>query len=224
MFTRAVPAEAARAAEDEIKLLLERARAGDVQALPALRETLDMNPELALAWGDLAAHARAAWLSLIAGHDLALKESLGRKAAAMLYELAGPGAPPLERLLAERVVATWLEVNHADAAAAQAEGVTLRQASFSLKRQESAHRRHLAAIGALATVRRLVPAAAEVVVPAPMAPLPVPVDAPGETDGAVTAGGPGAAVPDAAPDGGTAEAARVIPFKPGRGASRVRGA
>ena len=144
----------------------------------------------------------------------------------MLDELAGPGAPALERLLAERVVATWLEVNYADAAAAQAAGASLRQASFALKRQESAHRRHLAAIGATGDfVRRLVPAAAEVVVQIPpMAPLPVPVDAPGETDGAVTAGGPGAAVPDAAPDGGPVEAARVIPFKPRRGASRAHGA
>ena len=170
MFKKAVPAEAARAAEDEIKLLLERARSGDVRALPALRETLDTNPDLATSLADLPAHVRSVWLSLIAGQDLALKESLGRKAAVMLDELAGPGSPALERLLAERVVASWLQVNHADAMAARAD-VPLKQAAFAQARLDSAHRRHLAAIGALATLRRLMPAATEVT-PVPMAALP----------------------------------------------------
>src|SRR4051794_33893276 len=103
MSTVATTADnSARAAEDEIRGLLGRARGGDAAALPALRAALDGRPELWRAYGDLAAHARAAWVDLIAGHDLALAECLARQAAVLLGELAGPAAPPLERLLAER--------------------------------------------------------------------------------------------------------------------------
>jgi hypothetical protein len=130
--------EPARAAEDELRGLLARARAGDAAVLPALRAALDGRPELLRTCGDLASRARDAWLGLVAGPDLALKESLGWKAAAMLDELAGPAAAPIERLLAERVVATWLEMSYADVMAEQAAGASPRQASFVLKRQVGA--------------------------------------------------------------------------------------
>ena len=109
LFSTAESMVAARAAEDEIRGLLGRARGGDAAALSELRAALDGHPEYCGARrGDLGRHAARAWIGLIAGPDLALQESLGRKVAAMLDELAGPGAPPLERLLAERVVAGWL--------------------------------------------------------------------------------------------------------------------
>src|SRR4051812_22751717 len=111
--------------------LLERARGGDIEALPALRVALDSNPELWLHWGDLGARVRELLIALIAGPDLAFGEALARRVAAMLDELAGPGAPPLERLLGERVVATWLQVHHADVMAARTD-VSVKQAAFAL--------------------------------------------------------------------------------------------
>ena len=224
LYSTAESAVAARAAEDEILGLLGRARGGDAEALPELRAALDGHPELWRAYGDLGRHAREAWIGLIGGPDLALQESLGRKVAAMLDELAGPGAPPLERLLAERVVATWLEANYADAAAAQAAGASPKQASFALKRQESAHRRHLMSIGALATLRKLLPATVEISTPEPVAALSDSerVDVPAEGDVVRPADGTGDR-PEAA-RGESSEAAPVIPFRPRRGAARVRGA
>jgi hypothetical protein len=138
VFTADESVEAARAAKDEVRELLGLARGGDPAALPALRAALDGRPELWRPYGDLAAHARGGWIELIGGADLALKESLARTADAMLADLAGPAAPALERLLGERVVATWLQLNHADALAAQAAGLSLRQAAFAQGRQESA--------------------------------------------------------------------------------------
>jgi hypothetical protein len=94
---------------------------------------------------------------VIGGADLALKESLGRKAAAMRNELVGPSSPPLEGLLAERVVGSWLQLAQAEATVAQATNSPMKQVAFAEKRLDAAHRRHLHATGALATLQRWMP-------------------------------------------------------------------
>jgi hypothetical protein len=146
-------------AEVDIREALERARSGDRGSLPALRAALDAHPEIWEQYGDLAAHARHSWVQLIAGTDLALAEALTRKAAALGAELAGSSPTPLEGLLVSRIVACWLQVHYADAAVAQAGAVSIRQSDLALKRQARAHKGYLMAIAALATVRRLLPAA-----------------------------------------------------------------
>jgi len=138
--------------------ILEAARRGDPASLPALRTFLDESPEVWRHAGDLAAHAERAWCELTAGPDLLAREALTRQLAALKAELAGPALTPLERLLVERIAATWLQVNYADAAAAQARDLSVKQAELAMERQDRAHRRHLAAVAALATVRRLLPA------------------------------------------------------------------
>src|SRR5437763_342704 len=82
----------------------------------------DGHPETGRAYGALADHAQAAWVHLAAGQNLFLQESLERRAAELKSDLAGEQPSALERLLVERVVATWLQVNYADAAAARATG------------------------------------------------------------------------------------------------------
>lgn len=143
---------------DEVRRLLDRARSGDASSLPELRRLLDDHPATWSHAGDLAAHAERAWVELIAGADLVAAESLARKLTALKAELAGPESTPMERLLVERVAACWLQVHHADASAAQARDVSIRQAEVVSKRQDRAHRRYLTAIGALATLRKLLPA------------------------------------------------------------------
>jgi hypothetical protein len=140
---------------DQVRAVLERARGGDPESLLAAREALDADPGIWRDYGDLAAHARRSWIALIAGPDLVLMESLGRKLVEMDAELAGPAASPLEKLLVGRIGISWLESSYADAAAARAGEGSVNQADFLRKRQDSAHRRHLTAIAALATVRRL---------------------------------------------------------------------
>lgn len=80
-----------------------------------------------------------------------------RRLAALKAELAGPGAPPLERLLAERAAACWLQALAADAAAAGAMGSGPRREALAVRRQQAAHRRYLTALATLATVQRLLP-------------------------------------------------------------------
>jgi hypothetical protein len=142
---------------ERLRDLVARAQAGDASVLPALREALDADPSLWQRCGDLAAQAQAAWLQLLAGHDLLLHESVQRKLEALRVELAGPDPSPLERLVVERILAGWLQVHYADWSYAQARGpqaapVVLREMQ---RRQESAQRRYLAALKQLALIRRL---------------------------------------------------------------------
>jgi hypothetical protein len=151
------PSSSIQAVEDEVRSVLARAREGDVESLPRLRDLLDNHPEIWTVYGDVAAHARLAWIDVIGGVDLGMKESLERKIAAMRAELVGPSSSPLEGLLAERVIASWLQLAHAEATVAQAANTTMKQVAFAEKRLDAAQRRHLNAIGALATLQRLIP-------------------------------------------------------------------
>jgi hypothetical protein len=153
--TQIDPAEAAQV---ELREVFDRARRGDLEALPRLRELLEDRPELWQSYGDVARHALSSWIKLIAGDNLALEESTGRKADSMRAEVAGPAPSPLELLLADRVVATWLQLAHAEVMLAQARDASLKLLIFAEKRLDGAARRHLTAIGALATLRRLLPA------------------------------------------------------------------
>jgi hypothetical protein len=145
-------------AEDELRALLERARLGEAAAVPALRAALDRHPEVWDRFGDLADHARRSWIELISGPDLALALALTRKAASLEADLSGPDPSPLERLLAARIVACWLQVHQADAAQAQSGEVSLKHAEFMSKRQARVHKSYLMSIASLATIRRLLPA------------------------------------------------------------------
>jgi hypothetical protein len=147
---------------ERLQRLVERAEGGDEAALPELRVALDANPWVWERYGDLGRQAQAAWLELIGGKNLMLKEAASRKAEQLRTELAGPGPSPLERLLVERVVACWLQVHYADASYAQLKGAGPAQHAVALRRQDSAQRRYLQAVKSLATVRKLRPAPAPV--------------------------------------------------------------
>jgi hypothetical protein len=143
---------------EELQRLLKAAEQGDLKVLPQLRHLLDHSPELWDQYGNLALHAECALVKLAAGPNVLLAESLVRKLTALKAEVAGPTPSPLERLLAERIAACWLQVAYFDAVLAQAKGVDLAKADHLRRQQESANRRYLAAVRQLATVRKfLVP-------------------------------------------------------------------
>jgi hypothetical protein len=139
-----------------IDALLQRAQDGDPTALPAVRKILDADPGLWRTTGDLAFQAEATWLKTISGKDEVAKECFARKAKALRRELAGASASPLERLLAERIVLCWIAVHHAEIVHAQTmPSQTFAQGEYYQERLDRAQRRYLAAIRALATLRRL---------------------------------------------------------------------
>jgi hypothetical protein len=142
-------------ATDELARLLARAEQGDRSVLPQLREALGANAEVWQRYGDLAGQAQASLVTLAAGTNALLAESLLRKLAAMKAELGGESASPLERLLVERVVMTWLQTAYYDALAAQSAGAAEARLKLIHTQQDAAHRRHLAALKAFATAKKL---------------------------------------------------------------------
>jgi hypothetical protein len=141
---------------EQLHRLVQRAEQGDETVLGELRVALDANPWVWERYGDLGRQSQAAWLLLIAGRNLLLLESTQRKAAQLRAELAGPQPSPLERLLVERIVSSWLQTNYADSAYAQLpKGANPAQHTAALQRQNSAQQRYLQALKALATVRKL---------------------------------------------------------------------
>jgi hypothetical protein len=144
-----------RAGQADLAQLLKRAEAGDRSVLPQLQRVLDGNPALWRGYGDLAAHAEASLAMLAAGPNLLLAESLKRKLAELKAELGGESPSPLERLLIERVTATWLQTNYHDGLVAQAAGAGEARLKVLRQMQDAAHRRHLASLKQLAVVRRL---------------------------------------------------------------------
>jgi hypothetical protein len=102
--------------------------------------------------------ARRSWIETAFGTDLAAAEATRRKAAQLRSDLAGPEATPLERLLADRAIACWLQVSYVDTLLAQRlrGGALPWEATDHYQRWlDRAQKRYLAALKTLAQVRRL---------------------------------------------------------------------
>ena len=140
----------------ELNTLLGPSQEGDAQALSRLTEILDELPELARRVVDPAEQAELSMVSNYAGDDPLLQEVLPRTLEAMKAELVGEYPSPLERLLVERVVATWFLLQYFEALYAQhRDELTMAQDYHHQKCLDRAHRRHLSAIRTLAQVRKL---------------------------------------------------------------------
>jgi hypothetical protein len=73
----------------------------------------------------------------------------------MKTELCGPSPSPLEKLLAARVTATWLQVAYYDALSAQSAKGDDGRSKMIQRQQDAAARRHQAALKAMATIKKL---------------------------------------------------------------------
>jgi hypothetical protein len=93
--------------------VLDRARKGDESTLPVVWRILENPDSVDALGGDLALLAQMSFIKAAAGKDLVFREALVGKLASMRDELAGPNPTPIERLLVERVVACWLQVQDA---------------------------------------------------------------------------------------------------------------
>ena len=137
-----------------LQQILQRAEQGDQSVLPELRQVLDSQPELWQRCSDVARNAESKILDLVAGTNLLLAESLRKKLEAMRAELVGEMASPLERQLIDRVVTCWLYSTYLDTIAIHSTASFSQRANDVQKWQDGAHRRHLAAVQLLATIRR----------------------------------------------------------------------
>ena len=135
--------------------LLGRASKGDESTLPILRRMMQEPGFVAVCGGDLARQAELSLIKALAGKDLAFKEGLLSKMGSLRSELAGPDPTPVERLLAERVAACWLQVYAADINYAQAKNYSFSQGDYCQRKMDRAHRRYLQAIKTLELVRKM---------------------------------------------------------------------
>jgi hypothetical protein len=135
--------------------LIDRAQRGDKAALPAVRELLKDPATVDMLGGDLARQAQLTLIGKFSGKNLLFKESLTRKLELLRAELSGPSPTPLERLLAERVVACWLHLHGLEAYYAGEDRMSLELGAYYQRCISAAQKRYLAAIKTLALVRKL---------------------------------------------------------------------
>jgi hypothetical protein len=133
---------------------MDRAQAGDAKALAVVRNLMQY-PGPADHFGNLAATAERSLIAALAGKDLVSKEAVTSKVERLRAELGGPNPSPIERLLVERIVACWLQVQDADIRYAQAKDLPPKTADYYQKRMNHAHKRYLSALKTLAVVRKL---------------------------------------------------------------------
>jgi hypothetical protein len=139
---------------EELTALVRRAEKGDAASLKQLRQVLEGTP-LMDTLGDLGRQTQATVIEKFAGSNAVWKEILPRKLESLRRELAGPNPTPLERLLVERIVSCWLHLHNLELIYASKDSVSLELGNYFQKNIDRAQKRYLAAIKALAVVRRL---------------------------------------------------------------------
>ena len=130
-------------------------RQGEQAVMPELRGLLDTTPDLWRQLGDIAKHVEATWVKLLAGNDLLTQECLHREAERRRTELLGDDPTPIERHLIETIVASWLQVKHAEMQMGNSRDATDTHLTFLHRRLESAQKQHRAAINQLVKVREV---------------------------------------------------------------------
>jgi len=153
--------EAHRDTVERLKELVEKAGKGDKNPLPEIRKILKESPELAWQIMDFAKYTESHHIKMmVKEEDPGLKEVLKAQLAFMREEIAGDNPSPLERLLAERIVLTWLQIQLFEDlyASSMPKSMTFAQGNYKQKMIDQAHRRYLSAIRTLAQIRKLGPA------------------------------------------------------------------
>jgi hypothetical protein len=153
--------EARRHTVERLNELVKKAEKGNKEGLPEIRKILKESPELA--WRIMDYGKLAEWHfieRMTKDKDFGSKELLKRQLASMREEIAGENPSPLERLLAERVVATWLQIQLFEGmyAAGMHQSMSTNQRNYLQERSDRAHRNHLSAIRMLAQIRKMGPA------------------------------------------------------------------
>jgi hypothetical protein len=152
--TPAAGVEPPSVARDQFRRLMAT-RKPDQPLTPELRQLLDQYPAFWLEVGNLAQRNLRAGVRAIAGTDLVLSEALERQIREMRAQLSPRVADPLDGLLVDRVIATWLHLQLVEHRA----GVPTTRDVPQLARLYNtltcdANKRHLAAIAALDHHRR----------------------------------------------------------------------
>lgn len=138
--------------------IVQRAAKGDAKALAEVRAVTKAHPEVWNALGtDIAGVVRDAMIKLLTGEDAVMRDFVNHQLGKMKKGLIGEQPSPLERLLAERICACWLQVQYAEwiYATKPKAGMSLALGDYLQRQVDRAQARYLAAIRTLAQVRKL---------------------------------------------------------------------
>ncbi len=137
---------------EEFDELVQRAKRDDGQARAELRTILAEYPKIQQPIADLAGHVENSLIRLIANAEPAIEQSLRIRVQRMREELVVAHDALEAKLLAEQVIAGWLNVNYLQMAAAQPR-TRRTTADFWQRQLDRAQRRYLKAIAALMKLR-----------------------------------------------------------------------
>jgi hypothetical protein len=150
--------EESEKAVEKLRDLLRLAKKDQEDAMPKIRQILSEHPDLAWRFVHLGRMGEDILIGRMTSEgDLATRELFRCQLNAMREEIAGENPSPLERLLAERIVATWLQIQLFEGlyASGMSKSMTIAQGGYYQKRLDQTYRRHLSAIRALAQIRKL---------------------------------------------------------------------
>jgi hypothetical protein len=147
----------------ELEALSDKARDSDKEAMRELRQALrESSPEIVARASDFARLGRRVLAETIAASEPLMEEALVTRLELMHAEVAGENPTPLDVLITERIVSTWLVVEVLEALmnAQLKRGESVPHAptfylKFIIGWLESANRRYLSSIRELARVRKL---------------------------------------------------------------------
>lgn len=145
--------------KEEALAVIRRAEKGDPEAMAAVRKMAD-GPFTTLwdAYGNMPVNVTNLLVDVASGTNVLRAEGIRKKLAEVRDQAAGTNPSPLEELLAERVALCWLQCYYEDWRDVKILSEANAPLSVSLaqqKRAAVAQKRYLAAIKALAQVRRL---------------------------------------------------------------------
>jgi hypothetical protein len=139
---------------DAFARTLRQAEAGDKAALVRVRGWLAAPGVADIMKGNLAREAVRTLVENVSPNPV-IREAITRKLDELRSELSGANPSALEKLLVERVVATWLHLHHLEMIYAARENMPLSVGLYFQKSISAAQKRYIAAIKGLAEVRKL---------------------------------------------------------------------
>lgn len=139
----------------EINAIVRKAEKGDKTALAEVRELFTRAGTADLLSGNVAKESLRLLVKTTTGGNPVIREATERKFDEMRGELLGANPTALERLLVERILATWYHLHQLEAQYAGKESMSLALGLYYQKSMTAAQKRYLSAIKALAEVRKL---------------------------------------------------------------------
>ncbi len=142
--------------------LVLRCRGGNKHAAQTLRRVLNEHPDLYGGLGQVSQKVQLKWIHAITGSDLFEREMLLRATAKLRQALIDEGTgTQLERLVVEQVVSSHLQQAFHESREAHSASIGGETSKYRLEAMERAAGRHVKALGALATLRSMMPRLAE---------------------------------------------------------------